>query len=152
MAELMVGRKLVQIKNANSTPIPNKPILEVKNLDITSILKRVSIKNKDIANKINNRINFKINAGEVFAVAGVEGNGQSELAQMISGLMPLNSSAEIIINDHYVTNKSINVRYKAGLSHVPEDRHKHGLILDDTIAMNAVLQQVDSKKFSSFGF
>lgn len=152
MAELMVGRKLVQIKNANSTPIPNKPILEVKNLDITSILKRVSNKNKDIANKINNRINFKINAGEVFAVAGVEGNGQSELAQMISGLMPLNSSAEIIINDHYVTNKSINVRYKAGLSHVPEDRHKHGLILDDTIAMNAVLQQVDSKKFSSFGF
>ncbi len=100
---------------------------------------------------INDAINFKIRAGEVFAIAGVEGNGQSELALMLSGLMK-NKNAEIKLLNHNITKLSIKQRKMLGMSHIPEDRHKHGLILDLPIYMNTVSNSIDNKPFSSCGF
>ncbi len=100
---------------------------------------------------INDVINFKIRSGEVFAIAGVEGNGQSELALILSGLMKT-KSAEIKLLDHDITKMSIKQRKMLGMSHIPEDRHKHGLILDLPIYMNAVSNSIDYYPFSSCGF
>lgn len=162
MAELMVGRKLVEIKNQSEVK-SQENILEVKNLDIYSSLKKQKdIKEEetqdDQENDSNqqkenkNLINFNIRSGEVFAIAGVEGNGQSQLAYLISGLSKANKEATIILDGINITNESISKRYYAGLSHVPEDRHKHGLVLDDTVAMNSVMQEIDGYPFSNFGF
>ncbi len=107
--------------------------------------------NKEFSSKIKNKtINFKIKAGEIFAIAGVEGNGQSELALAIAGMLK-NKNALIKIGDKDISNLSINKRYKSGLSHVPEDRHKHGLILDEQIYMNLALNRIDEKPFSTNG-
>ncbi len=162
MAELMVGRKLVEVKNID--PITsNEKVFEVQNLDIQSIVKKqkdiVKVKSSPkgddvslLSTKNNNFINFSIRKGEIFAIAGVEGNGQSELAQIISGLLKGNKEAKIMLDNQEIEHASIRKRYQLGLSHVPEDRHKHGLVLDDTIAMNAILQQVDDKPYSNLGF
>ncbi|ACI59961.1 methylgalactoside permease ATP-binding protein [Ureaplasma urealyticum serovar 10 str. ATCC 33699] len=162
MAELMVGRKLVEIKNVDPITSDEK-VFEVKNLDIQSIVKKqkdiTKVKSSPTGDDVsllaannNNLINFSIRKGEIFAIAGVEGNGQSELAQIISGLLKGNKEAKIILDNQEIEHASIKNRYRLGLSYVPEDRHKHGLVLDDTIAMNTILQQVDDKPYSSLGF
>ncbi|MEG2974438.1 MAG: ABC transporter ATP-binding protein [Malacoplasma sp.] len=107
-------------------------------------------------------ISFDIKEGEIFAIAGVQGNGQSELINYISGMekSPVDtikilsrvsekSSEKELVN---ISNLSINDRYKQGMSYIPEDRHKHGLILDDTIAYNSVMNFMYTNKFSTFGF
>lgn len=96
-------------------------------------------------------INFKIRAGEVFAIAGVEGNGQSELALILSGLMKV-KNAEIKLLGNDIANLSVKERKNAGMSHIPEDRHKHGLILDLPIYMNTVTNSISQKPYSKFGF
>ncbi|MEG2802440.1 MAG: ABC transporter ATP-binding protein [Malacoplasma sp.] len=107
-------------------------------------------------------ISFDIKEGEIFAIAGVQGNGQSELINYISGMekSPVDtikilsrvsekSSEKELVN---ISNLSVNDRYKQGMSYIPEDRHKHGLILDDTIAYNSVMNFMYTNKFSTFGF
>lgn len=167
MAELMVGRKLVEVKNQNSVDDNAKNVLSVRDLDIYSIIKNqmgsnalddeIDENQQNQTNKISNQpttnlINFDIKEGEIFAIAGVEGNGQSQLAYLLSGLQKANPQASIVLDGKEISHLNIKQRYAAGLSHVPEDRHKHGLVLDDTIAMNSVLQSVDYYPYSSFGF
>ncbi len=96
-------------------------------------------------------INFQIRAGEIFAIAGVEGNGQSELSLMLSGILS-SGKAKIIINNIDVSGSTTNKRNRSGLSAVPEDRHKYGLVLDMPIDKNIVLDQIDNKPYSNFGF
>ncbi|MCV3728452.1 ABC transporter ATP-binding protein [Ureaplasma miroungigenitalium] len=146
MAELMVGRKLVEIKNEDEyQPEGKKVVFKVENLNLFKQLKASS-------NDETKMLNFQIHEGEVFAIAGVEGNGQSQLALIIAGLASANSGAKIILNGVDITKFSIAKRYKYGLSHIPEDRHKHGLILDDTIMMNSVLQELNQPPYSHYGF
>lgn len=167
MAELMVGRKLVEVKNQNSVDDNAKNVLSVRDLDIYSIIKNqmgsnnlddeIDENQQNQSNKTSNQpttnlINFDIKEGEIFAIAGVEGNGQSQLAYLLSGLQKANPQASIVLDGKEISHLNIKQRYAAGLSHVPEDRHKHGLVLDDTIAMNSVLQSVDYYPYSSFGF
>lgn len=167
MAELMVGRKLVEVKNQNSVDDNAKNVLSVRDLDIYSIIKNqmgsnalddeIDENQQNQSNKTSNQpttnlINFDIKEGEIFAIAGVEGNGQSQLAYLLSGLLKANPQASIVLDGKEISHLNIKQRYAAGLSHVPEDRHKHGLVLDDTIAMNSVLQSVDYYPYSSFGF
>ena len=99
----------------------------------------------------NKLINFQIRAGEIFAIAGVEGNGQSELSLMLSGILS-SGKAKIIINNIDVSGATTNKRNRSGLSAVPEDRHKYGLVLDMPIDKNIVLDQIDNKPYSYFGF
>jgi simple sugar transport system ATP-binding protein len=83
-------------------------------------------------------VTFSIRPGEILGIAGVEGNGQTELIEALSGLRPIQSGL-IRMSGHDVTHKNVGERRDAGLSHIPEDRHHRGLILDYTIADNLIL-------------
>jgi simple sugar transport system ATP-binding protein len=85
-------------------------------------------------------VSFDIAAGEIFGIAGVEGNGQSELIEAIAGLREA-SSGTIKLGERDITRLSVRMRGDAGLSHIPEDRHRRGLILDYSLADNFILGQ-----------
>ncbi|WPL37207.1 ABC transporter ATP-binding protein [Malacoplasma iowae] len=97
-------------------------------------------------------INLKIRAGEILAIAGVEGNGQSQLVEYVSGLRKSPENT-IVYNNKDSSFKSIKWRYKfGGLSFVPEDRHKHGLFLDDSVMFNSVSNQMYDNSYNNYGF
>jgi len=138
MAAYMVGREL-----EDETP-PQKhdfgqEVLGVKNLTVTS--RGVTY--------VNN-VSFSIRAGEIFAVAGVDGNGQIELADTISGLLDV-TEGEISLLGHDITHASTRQRVEAGMSYVPEDRHGTGLILDFSLQQNLALRRYYQKPFSTHG-
>lgn len=113
-------------------------------------VKEKSVENIDLIPTEPNTINFSIREGEIFAIAGVGGNGQSELALMLAGMLPTHK-AKIILNGEDISKLSTNKKIKSGISSIPEDRHKHGLILDMPVDKNTVLDQLDDPKFSKFG-
>ncbi|MDR3330391.1 MAG: ABC transporter ATP-binding protein [Mycoplasmataceae bacterium] len=149
MAEAMVGRHLNPIKNIMADVEINKNdvILSVKNLHA----------NKISSNKIEalKDISFNVHKGEILGIAGVEGNGQTELAMAIGGLIkPTKGIIELQTNGKNVIVNNLPIRkiYDHGISHVPEDRHKYGLLLDETVSFNAVAPEIDRQPFSKFGF
>ncbi len=166
MAELMVGKKLVEVKNTaeDRSFENNETVLEIADLDLRAAWKPNLGKTKWFKKKsqdtnsllatdisqLNSKVNFKIRSGEIVAIAGVEGNGQSELAYLISGLMK-NKTGTITLNGQVINGLSIKQRNLLGMSYVPEDRHKHGLILDFSVAENAAINQIDQKPFSYSG-
>ena len=83
-------------------------------------------------------VTFSIRPGEILGIAGVEGNGQTELVEALAGLRPIESGL-MRMSGHDVTSRNVSGRRDAGLSHIPEDRHRRGLILDYTIADNLLL-------------
>ncbi|MEN9508160.1 MAG: hypothetical protein RLZZ621_723, partial [Gemmatimonadota bacterium] len=91
---------------------------------------------------------FEVRAGEILGIAGVEGNGQTELLEAIAGLRPV-LQGQIRLDDHDLSGDDVRARADAGLSHIPEDRHRRGLILDYSIADNLVLGQ--QHRFASRG-
>jgi simple sugar transport system ATP-binding protein len=93
-------------------------------------------------------VTFNIQPGEIFGIAGVEGNGQTELIEAIAGLRKTESGA-VRIAGHEVTDKEVSERRAAGLAHIPEDRHRRGLILDYSVADNLLLGLQDT--FASRG-
>ena len=131
LAEMMVGREV----NFHVDKAPQKlgePLLSVKNL---------KLHNERNADKyVINDVSFDVHAGEILCVAGIEGNGQSELVKVISGLMS-QDSGQIFLNGEDISNASRRERIVKGLSYVPEDRHKHGLILDNNLEENLALKK-----------
>jgi ABC-type uncharacterized transport system ATPase subunit len=83
-------------------------------------------------------VSFKVQSGEILGIAGVEGNGQTELIEALAGLRTV-ASGEILIDGTDITRRPVAVRHDAGLSHIPEDRHRRGLILEYTVADNLIL-------------
>ena len=83
-------------------------------------------------------VSFKVQPGEILGIAGVEGNGQTELIEALAGLRAV-AGGEILIDGIDITRKPVAVRHDAGLSHIPEDRHRRGLILEYTVADNLIL-------------
>lgn len=141
MAEMMVGRKVdfvVSKEEAN----PAGAVLKVNNLTLKSKQSR--------KNKLNN-ISFEARRGEILCIAGIDGNGQSELVHAITGLAGA-SEGTIELNGKDITNARIRQRSCGGMSHIPEDRHKHGLILDYSLAYNLVLQTYYTDRFQKLGF
>ncbi|MGP1562541.1 ABC transporter ATP-binding protein [Filifactor alocis] len=140
MSEMMVGRKVnfvIDKKEMN----PREPVLEVKNMTIHSKNKKDSVKN----------VSFSVRKGEILTIAGIDGNGQSELVYGITGLMPIDEG-EIFLNQKNITKESIRQKCLDGLAHIPEDRHKDGLVLDYTLQENLVLQTYYTKEFQNRGF
>jgi len=128
MAEAMVGRKvLFNIEKAKSTP--GDVVLSLRNVSVHSALY-----NKDVVISMS----LDVRRGEIVCIAGVEGNGQAQLIEAITGLLP--STGEIILNGEHIETLSIRERNGKGISHIPEDRHKHGLVLDYDLANNLILQ------------
>lgn len=140
MSEMMVGHK-VNLEVEKTPCNPKKAVLEVKNLVVSKK------GHKDVINNVS----FKVREGEIVCIAGIDGNGQTELVNAITGMMPV-ASGNVILNDEDITNKAIRYRNTHGLSHIPEDRHKHGLVLDYPLSYNLVLQRYFEPRFSSKGF
>jgi simple sugar transport system ATP-binding protein len=107
-----------------------EPLLRVRDLVVDSARRKAAV----------DRVSFEIAPGEILGIAGVEGNGQTELLEAIAGLTDVRSGT-IEIGTRDITTSTVKARGDAGLSHIPEDRHQRGLILDYTIAENLILGQ-----------
>ncbi len=141
MAEMMVGRKVIfAVDKEEATP--SDVVLKVEDL---------TLKSKHTKKNRLNKISFEAKRGEILCVAGIDGNGQSELVYTITGLMEA-TEGKIVLNGEDITRSSIRNRSMLGLSHIPEDRHKHGLILDYSLAYNLVLQKYFTDRFQKVGF
>src|SRR5262245_43488398 len=106
------------------------PLLEVRDLVVEDARKLTAV----------NGVSFSVFPGEILGVAGVEGNGQTELLDALSGLRPARSGS-ISISRRDITSLDVKARGDAGLSHIPEDRHARGLVLDYSVAENLILGQ-----------
>jgi simple sugar transport system ATP-binding protein len=138
---MMVGRP-VQLEVDKDTAAPADAVLTVKNLCVPSRLyKRDAVHN----------VSFTARAGEILCIAGIDGNGQTDLVYALTGLEKP-SSGSISLCGQNVTNASVHKRSDAGMSHIPEDRHKHGLVLDFSLEQNLVLQHFNEKRFQHAGF
>lgn len=141
LSTMMVGRP-VQLEVVKEPAQPKEVVLSVENLTVPSkIHKNNAVKN----------VSFDVRAGEIVCIAGIDGNGQTELIQGITGLEPV-KSGKITLCGENITHSSIKKRNKTGISHIPEDRHKHGLVLKNTLEENLVLQRFDEKRFQKMGF
>ena len=136
LSEMMVGRK-VKFTVDKKEMVPGKTILEVENLSIDAKRhKKKAVKN----------VSFEVRQGEIVCIAGIEGNGQTELVSGITGLQKV-SEGNIKFLGQDITRAKIRTRSKMGMSHIPEDRHKYGLILDYSLEENMVLQRYWEPKF-----
>jgi simple sugar transport system ATP-binding protein len=95
-------------------------------------------------------INLSARAGEIIGVAGVEGNGQTELIEAITGLTKVHSG-RILLNGNDISRLTVRKRYESGLGHIPQDRHKHGLVLDFTLEDNMILETYYQEPYSKRG-
>lgn len=144
LSRMMVGRD-VQFTVQKKPSVPGKVILDVQHLCVESKLHKMLAVND---------VSLQVHAGEIVCIAGIDGNGQSEFIQGLTGLEKLvqNHNTKILLDGTDITKKSIRDKSIAGLSHVPEDRHKHGLVLDYTLEQNMVLQRYWSQEFQHFTF
>ena len=141
MSRLMVGRD-VQLVTEKDDSVPGKVILQVENMTVPSKLH---------SNNAVKNVSMSVREGEIVCLAGIEGNGQTEFINALTGLEKM-SSGKIILDGKDVTHASIRQRNAMGLSHIPEDRHKHGLVLDYTLQNNMVLQRFREPEFQHLGF
>ena len=138
LSAMMVGRNVnFHVEKKPSTP--GDVILEVENMTVASkVHKKDAVKD----------VSFKVRAGEIVCIAGIDGNGQTELVYGLSGLEPL-KSGRILFKGEDITKASIRKRSTSGLSHIPEDRHKHGLVLDYPLEYNIILQRYFEPEFTT---
>ncbi len=141
LSNMMVGRP-VQLEIVKEDAKPGEVVLDVKNMSIRS-----KTRGKDVVKNVS----FNTRKGEIVCIAGIDGNGQTELVYGLSGLEKL-ENGEITLNGTDISKASIHQRNITGLSHIPEDRHKHGLVLDFTLEDNMVLQRFREAKFQKKGF
>ena len=141
LSSMMVGRN-VSFHVEKGPSNPGDVILSVEDITVASKVHK---------NNAVRGVSFNVRAGEIVCVAGIDGNGQSELIYGITGLEKP-TSGTIKLEGRDITNAPIRERSKAGMSHIPEDRHKHGLVLDYTLADNMVLQRYWQPEFQNHGF
>ncbi len=141
LSRMMVGR-VVEFTYDKKPVNPGKVVFETEGLTVVSELSK---------KKLVDDVSFQIREGEIVCIAGIEGNGQSELVYAISGLIKPQSGT-IRLKGEDITHKSIRYRNDLGISHIPEDRHKHGLILDYNLAYNLILKKYHTSQFHKWGF
>ena len=140
LARLMVGREvLLRVEKGSSQP--GEPLLQVENLTV--------LDDRSVA-KVRN-LSLEVRGGEIVGVAGVDGNGQTELIDAIAGLRA-SESGRIVIGDRDVTDDGCRDCLDAGLGHIPEDRQRRGLVLDFSLAENLALHDYDAAPASRFGW
>ena len=138
LSRMMVGRDVefaVQKEEAKPTDV----VLDVKGLTVAS-----KVSKKDAVSNVS----FQVRAGEIVCIAGIDGNGQTELVYGISGLEDA-TAGTISLCGQEITHAPIRKRSTMGMSHIPEDRHKHGLVLDYTLEDNIVLQRYFEPEFTN---
>lgn len=139
MAAAMVGRP-VSFKVSKAPSKPGKAILEIENLSVMNSKGVLGVKN----------FSLSVHAGEIIGLAGVDGNGQSELVEAITGLRKA-TSGTIKFNGRDITDLDIAERNDMGLGHIPEDRQKRGLILSAPLTSNMVIKEFTKSPFSKHG-
>jgi len=141
MSEMMVGRK-VHFAVEKKAATPGDATFEVKNLIVPS---------KRSSKKAVNNVSFNVRKGEIVCIAGIDGNGQSELVYALTGLGPV-ESGHILLKGSEITKMSVRDRNVLSMSHIPEDRHKDGLVLDYTLSENLILKKYFNPAFQHNGF
>ncbi|ADD01738.1 ABC transporter related protein [Thermoanaerobacter italicus Ab9] len=139
LANLMVGREVV-LRIEKSEYKPGDVVLSVKNLNVVDQQNVPKVKN----------VSFEIHEGEIFGLAGIDGNGQLELVEAIMGLRP-KKSGNILFYGKDVTNFTTRQLYREGISYIPQDRQADGLVLDFTIAENLILREYKDSAYSRHG-
>ena len=139
LADLMVGRQ-VQFTLEKTAPNFREPVLEVQHL---------TVKNEHRFDVVKD-VSFTVHGGEIFAVAGVSGNGQGEIADAVAGLVKT-ASGKVLLNGKDITGASVRDRCLAGLSYIPEDRQETGTIPDMTLQENLALREYYREPFSRNG-
>ena len=137
LSNMMVGRP-VQLVIDKTQARPGEEILHVEDLCVLSHLhKRNAV----------DHVSFSVRAGEIVCIAGIDGNGQTELVYGLTGLEPV-KDGKILFRGEDITHMSIRKRSLLGMSHIPEDRHKHGLVLDYPLEYNMILQRYFEPRFT----
>ena len=139
LAAMMVGRE-VNFKVDKKEAKPTSNVLEIKDL-VVKDSRKVSVVDG---------LSLEVKAGEILGIAGIDGNGQSELVEVLTGLRKAESGS-IKVNSKELLNKKPKDIFNNGIKNIPEDRHKRGLILDFTVAENTVLQNYKDPRFSKNG-
>ena len=139
MANMMVGRQ-VEFSSSKSAPSYRDTVLEVEHLTVRDANKFEVVKD----------VSFRIRGGEIFAIAGVSGNGQGELADAIAGMLRASGGA-IRLNGADITGSSIRQRVEAGVSYIPEDRHGVGVFMDFDLSQNLALRRYYRPPFAQKG-
>jgi simple sugar transport system ATP-binding protein len=138
LSRMMVGRD-VEFVVAKDEAKPKDVVLDVENLTVAS---------KIHSNNAVNNVSFQVHAGEIVCIAGIDGNGQTELVYGLSGLEPV-KGGKVSLCGQDITHAPIRKRSIMGMSHIPEDRHKHGLVLDYSLEYNLILQEYFTPEFTN---
>lgn len=141
LSRMMVGRN-VSFSVDKKPSTPGETVLRVEHMTVPS---------KAHSNNAVKDVSFNVRRGEIVCIAGIDGNGQSEFVQGLTGLENI-TGGTITFCGKDITHASIRDRSKAGMSHIPEDRHKHGLVLDYSLEQNMVLQRYWAPEFQKHGF
>ncbi len=141
LSRMMVGRN-VSFSVDKKPSTPGETVLKVEHMTVPS---------KAHSNNAVKDVSFNVRRGEIVCIAGIDGNGQSEFVQGLTGLENI-TGGTITFCGKDITHASIRDRSKAGMSHIPEDRHKHGLVLDYSLEQNMVLQRYWAPEFQKHGF
>ena len=140
LSNMMVGRP-VQLEVSKKPATPGETILKVENFTVSGgAHKRNAV----------NGVSFEAKAGEILCIAGIDGNGQTELIHALTGLEKT-AGGTVTLCGKDISRASVRQRGE-NMSHIPEDRHKHGLVLDFSLEQNMVLQQFNEKRFQKGGF
>ncbi|MGN0354115.1 MAG: ABC transporter ATP-binding protein [Muricoprocola sp.] len=137
LSAMMVGRD-VNFAVQKSECKPGEVVLDIQGMTVAS---------KRHKNNAVNHVSLQVHRGEIVCIAGIDGNGQTEFVYGLSGLEPL-KEGKILMNGKDITNLPIRQRSMMGMSHIPEDRHKHGLVLDYSLENNMVLQRYFEPQFT----
>lgn len=140
LAEKMVGRN-VSFKVDKKAAEPGEVVMQMQN---------ILSKNKDGMAVLNN-LNLQVRAGEILGIAGVDGNGQTELIEALTGLRHV-EGGKVTLHGKDITNLTPRKVTESGVAHIPEDRHKHGLVLDFSVSENMVLETYYKAPYNKNGF
>ena len=142
LSAMMVGRDVNFIVDKEEAK-PGEVVLDIKDMTVAS---------KRHKNNAVNGVSLQVRRGEIVCIAGIDGNGQTEFVYGLSGLEPITGGI-VTMNGQDITHMPIRKRLTSGMSHIPEDRHKHGLVLDYSLEDNIVLQRYFKPQFTNkFGF
>ena len=141
LSNMMVGRDVKFVVDKDEAK-PQEVVLEVDGISVKGARGK-----KDAVHDVS----FEVCAGEIVCIAGIDGNGQTEFVHALTGLTKIDDGNIRLLGED-ITNKSIRYRNTHGMSHIPEDRHKHGLVLDYSLEENMVLQRYFEPQFQKNGF
>lgn len=141
LSNMMVGRDVKFVVDKDEAQ-PQDTVLEVNGICVKGARGK-----KDAVHNVS----FNVRQGEIVCIAGIDGNGQTEFVHALTGLARVESGSISLLGED-ITNRSIRYRNTHGMSHIPEDRHKHGLVLDYTLEENMVLQRYFEPQFQKNGF